>query len=144
MDKVIAMEQTEKEQQIRREYEAKEQEIESKMKRVYLDSLHRLFSNMFESDKDFKRLLPIADQTISEKKEDYRVRFEIIVSELKNFVMKQHDARDEELRMFFECLDDTKTEANNDSLKKIDSFQYNQKRVRRNTRYWLSGNSYIL
>ena len=84
---------------------------------------------MFNDDGDFKKLLPVAPTILSDMKEEFRAKFEIVVKESKLFVLKNSHEKEEEVRLIQKCLTDETTASNNACLVKLEVFNHQKKEV---------------
>lgn len=94
-----------------------------------MENIESFFEGMFADDKDLKKFRTLASMELDELQETCRAKINIVVNELKFFVIKQHNAREEESRMFKKCLSDAKNENDSQSIIRIRQFQKEKKRV---------------
>jgi hypothetical protein len=90
---------------------------------------------MFLEDQDYQKLQLVAKERITDLQDDYHAKFEVILNELKHFVLKKHSEREDELSMFRNCLASAKKEVDDDCIKKIDEFSHYKKTVSKRNVY---------
>ncbi len=84
---------------------------------------------MFDEDADFKKLLPIAPAILSDMKEEFRAKFEVVVKEMTLFVLKKSQEKDEELYLIKKAVNDVKGGSDKECLAKLDTFYHQKKEV---------------
>jgi hypothetical protein len=84
---------------------------------------------MFDDDIDFKRLLPIAPAIVLDLKEEFRAKFEIVVKELKHYVLKKAKEKEEETRNINNCLNGVKNASDATSKNQLNAFYHRKKQV---------------
>ena len=84
---------------------------------------------MFNEDADFKKLIPIAPSIIYEMREEYRAKFDIIVNEMKHFVLKKSGEKQSEIAQIRECIKNVKKSSDSLCLIKLEDFQHKKKEV---------------
>jgi hypothetical protein len=94
-----------------------------------MDNIDGFFDVMFSDDKDLKKFRILAAVELDEMQETFRAKINVVVNEMKHFIIKQHAIREEELKMFNRCLVDSKTEMDNQSIVRIHQFQRDKKKV---------------
>jgi hypothetical protein len=129
VDSIIAMEEEEKALNSRREEERKQMEMDRLHNKAHILHIDTLFDRMFDEDADFKKIIPVAPAIISDLKEEFRAKFEIVIKEMKHFILKKTHEKDEELDMIQCCINDVKGETDKDCLLKIEDFYHQKKEV---------------
>lgn len=87
---------------------------------------------MFGEDEDFKKLVPIAPAIIYEMREEFRAKFEVVIKEMKHFVLKKSHEKAEEIAMIRKCIQDVKSESDRDCMVKLEAYQHDRKLVKCN------------
>jgi hypothetical protein len=129
VDSIIAIEEEEKVFAAKRLEEKKQTELNKLHNKAHILHIDTVFDRMFDEDVDFKKIVPIAPAIISDLKEEYRAKFDIVVREMKHLVMKKTSEKDEEVLMIQLCIKDVKGESDNECLKKIKEFYHDKKYV---------------
>lgn len=83
---------------------------------------------MFD-DAEFTKLVPIAPVLIIELREEYRGKVDAVVKELKTFVLKKSDEKEQEKWMIEECLRLTKEASDKQCLEKLDIYYHRKKEL---------------
>jgi hypothetical protein len=86
-----------------------------------------MFDAMFNEDKDFERIQSVAPVQINDLKDQYRAKFEIVVDELKHFVLKRSEDKKEEINSLMACINGVMKETDSVSVVKIKEFMHNKK-----------------
>ena len=84
---------------------------------------------MFNEDPDYKKLLPIAPTVLTDMKEEFRAKFDVVVKEFKVYVLKKTSEKDEEINMIYKCIGDVKRDSDKESLAKLELFYKQKKQV---------------
>lgn len=84
---------------------------------------------MFNEDADFKKLLPIAPAIISDLRDEFGAKFEIVVKEFKHLVLKKSAEKDEEIAMIQRCLNGVKKTSDKHSLERLEVYSHQKKEV---------------
>ncbi|KAI8800945.1 hypothetical protein BJ742DRAFT_839578 [Cladochytrium replicatum] len=129
IDDLIAMEEEDKVATAGKEAKVKQAALDSIHEASHIIGIDALFDDMFGADPDFRRLFPIAREAITELKDEYRLKFEAISVELKNTVLKKHGEKQGELSMFKTCVNEAKSERDQECLKQIDRYQNTKKKM---------------
>lgn len=85
---------------------------------------------MFNDDPDYKKLLPIAPTVLTDMKEEFRAKFDVVVKEFKVYVLKKSSEKDEEISMIYKCINDVKRDSDKECLVKLELFYKQKKQVR--------------
>jgi hypothetical protein len=84
---------------------------------------------MFDEDLDFIKLVPIAPAIINDMKEEFRAKFEIVVKELKHFVLKKSAEKEEETNQIKKSTDKVRAASNAKCEEKLNAFYHQKKEV---------------
>ena len=131
LDVLIAIEQTEKEAAARLEQDVQRQQQDELLKSLHLDHVDMLFDNMFREDMDLKKYRPLADQAIHDLHDEYRVKYEIVINDLRHFIAKQKEARADELKVYQKSVDEVKMDVDRECIDKIHGFHQYKKQMLR-------------
>ncbi|KAJ3107631.1 Dynein regulatory complex subunit 3 [Phlyctochytrium planicorne] len=110
IDDLIAMEEEEKILNAKKEEFRKKEEQDTLFSAAHILGIDTLFDDMFEEDLDYQRLYIAAPDRIQDLQDDYRAKFEIVVNELRHFILKRHSERQDEHKSFRECIRTAKAE----------------------------------
>lgn len=92
-------------------------------------NIDTLFDRMFDDDADFKKLLPIAPAIISDMKEEFRAKFEIVVKEFKFFVLRKAQEKEEEGNAIQRCIESVKGASDGLCLTKLATYDHQKKQL---------------
>jgi hypothetical protein len=84
---------------------------------------------LFQDDQDIKTLMPLAESVMRDIIEGYRAKFNGVVMEMKQDVLKQKEMREDELNAYRRCVSDASESLDRESIDRIHAFQQNKKRV---------------
>ena len=84
---------------------------------------------MFGEDPDFQKLIPIAPSIINEMKEEFRAKFEVVIKEMKHYVLKKSQEKEEEVTMIKQCISNVKIERDRECIKELESYMHRKKEV---------------
>ncbi|KAJ3415179.1 Dynein regulatory complex subunit 3 [Chytridiales sp. JEL 0842] len=127
IDDLIAMEEEEKIMNNKKEEMRKRKELNQLHEAAHIGGIDTLFDDMFLEDADYQKLLPVAKERILDLQDDYHAKFDIILNELKHFVLKKHHEKEDEIAMFRNCLASSKKEVDDDCIKKINDYSHFKK-----------------
>ncbi|KAJ1564306.1 Dynein regulatory complex subunit 3 [Cladochytrium tenue] len=82
---------------------------------------------MMGEDQDYQRILHTAPDRLTELQEAYRAKFEVVVDELKQFVLRRHAEKQEEEAMFDECLRTAKADVDRSCRERMDAYSHEKK-----------------
>ena len=129
MDDLIALGEEEKIANAKKGASKKSQEQDVQYKRAHIGGIDNLFERMFEEDQDYKRLFPLARQQVLDQREDFSNKFEIIIREFTSIALKKCLEKDEEQKMFKNCLATAKKEADAGCIQQLNEFSHMKKTV---------------
>ncbi|KAJ3321556.1 Dynein regulatory complex subunit 3 [Boothiomyces sp. JEL0866] len=129
IDSIISQEEEEKINAKRKQEQKRKQELDKLHQKAHILSIDSLFDRMFDEDQDYKRLLPIAPAILSDMKEEYRAKFEIVVKELKHFVLKKSQEKQDETNAIWACLENVKSTSDKECLHKLEVFHHKKKQL---------------
>lgn len=89
-----------------------------------------LFETIFKDDKDLAKYRHLADQMLKELHDDFKVKLDIVITELRHFVLKQVEIRADEIKLYQKCTDDVKGEVDKECISRIRAFIKYKKHVR--------------
>jgi hypothetical protein len=84
---------------------------------------------MFGDDPDFQKLVPIAPAIIYEMREEFRAKFDIVIKEMKHFVLRKSQEKAEEIYAIRKCVSDVRTACDDECTVKINTFHHLKKEV---------------
>ncbi|KAJ3191999.1 Dynein regulatory complex subunit 3 [Irineochytrium annulatum] len=131
IDDLIAIEEEEKISNTKKEDAKKKEELDVLHKAAHIGGIESLFEDMFLEDVDFNRLLITHKDRILDIQDDYRAKFEVIVNELKHFVLRKHAEKNEEIDSFRTCQSTAKGEVDAECLQKLDTYSHFKKQMLR-------------
>ncbi|KAJ3198692.1 Dynein regulatory complex subunit 3, partial [Dinochytrium kinnereticum] len=131
IDDLIAMEEEEKILNSKKEELRKKQEQDVLYEAAHILGIDTLFDDMFIEDMDYQRLQIAATDRILDLQDDYRAKFEIVVNELRHFVLKRHSERQDEHKSFKDCINNAKGEVDSECLKALDRYSHYKKQMLR-------------
>ncbi|KAI8830849.1 hypothetical protein BC829DRAFT_426505 [Chytridium lagenaria] len=131
IDDLIAMEEEEKILNSKKEELRKKQEQDVLFEAAHILGIDTLFDDMFLEDVDYQRLYISAPDRIQDLQDDYRAKFEVVVNELRHFVLKRHSERQEEHKSFMDCMQNAKGEIDGECLKALDKYSHYKKQMLR-------------
>ncbi|KAJ3262588.1 Dynein regulatory complex subunit 3 [Boothiomyces macroporosus] len=129
IDSIISQEEEEKINAKRKQELNQKQELDKLHQKAHILKIDSLFDRMFDEDQDYKRLLPIAPAILSDMKEEYRAKFEIVVKEFKHFVLKKSQEKQDETNAILSCLDGVKSTSDKECLNKLELFHHQKKQL---------------
>ncbi|TPX64203.1 hypothetical protein SpCBS45565_g06062 [Spizellomyces sp. 'palustris'] len=130
IDDIIAQEEEDKIVAARREQEKKRSEQEALYESAHIPSIDSLFNSLFTEDPDFQRFAPIiTPEPFTDLRDEYQAKFDVVINELKHFVLKRSTEKQEELEMFRKCLIETKEKTDAESWGKCKKFSGIKKRI---------------
>ncbi|KAJ3276416.1 Dynein regulatory complex subunit 3 [Terramyces sp. JEL0728] len=129
IDSIISQDEEEKINAKRKQDQKAKQELDKLHQKAHILYIDSLFDRMFDEDQDYKRLLPIAPAILSDMKEEYRAKFEIVVKELKHFVLKKSQEKQDDTNAIQSCLDSVKSTSDKDCLNKLELFHHQKKQL---------------
>ena len=98
-------------------------------KAAYVEELNgaQLFDAMYAEDTEGQKLneMPSVDELIM----DYREKFENICKQIFEFGLVEHEKRQKEVSMFWECLNEAKDDNKKDGMNHIDDFMDYKKKL---------------
>lgn len=97
--------------------------------KAHILRIDSLFDRMFDDDLDFIKLVPIAPAIINDMKEEFRAKFEIVVKELKHFVLKKSAEKEEETYLIKNSTDKVKASSDENCKLKLNAFYHQKKEV---------------
>jgi hypothetical protein len=127
---VIAQEEEDKISNARKEEHAQKALLDAEYEDAHISGIDSLFELMFLEDFDAQKLLPIGPTQINELKDEYREKFEIVVDELKYFVLKRSKDKNEEILSLELCMKNVLDETDMEGKKRLDEFMHAKKEVR--------------
>eukprot|EP00842_Homolaphlyctis_polyrhiza_P002068 jgi/Hompol1/2862/HPOL_003040-RA len=131
IDSIIAQEEEEKVAQAKKEEAIKRTELDALHTKAHILHIDILFDTMFGEDLDFQKLVPIAPSIIYEMREEFRAKFDIVVKELKHFVLKKSQEKAEEVAQLKKCINGVKGSSDELCKIKLESFQHKKKELLR-------------
>ncbi|KXS22377.1 outer arm dynein light chain 1 [Gonapodya prolifera JEL478] len=126
VDNLIAMEEEEKVLISKREAATRSKEEADRYDTAHIPRLATLFDSFF-GEPEFQRYAPLARDPVTACVDDYRVKFASVVGDLATFVLKKAKEREEEIRVFTDCLNASKRDADAECLAWIENFQHSKK-----------------
>lgn len=129
IDSIIALEEEANILAIKREEARKQMELDKVHSKAHILHIDSLFDRMFDADADFQKLIPIAPAIITDMKEEFRAKFEIVIKEMKHFILKKSSEKEEELLMIQTCIGDVKGESDRECMQKLELFYHQKKEV---------------
>jgi hypothetical protein len=129
IDVVMAHEEEEKIINSKRDSLQKQREQDEMYEEAHILGIDSLFDLMFNDDYDFNKLLPIGPAQINEIKEEYRVKFEIAINEMKHFVLKRSNDKKDEIKALMACVANVKGGLDKEAIARLNEFQHNKKVV---------------
>ncbi|EGF76279.1 hypothetical protein BATDEDRAFT_92813 [Batrachochytrium dendrobatidis JAM81] len=127
IDSIIAQEEEEKVILAKREKLRKHAELDAVHEKAHILHIEILFDSMFNDDPDFQKLIPIAPSIIYEMREEFRAKFDIIIKELKHFVLKKSQEKAKEIQQLHKCIDNVKGASDDLCMQKFQKFQHTKK-----------------
>ncbi|RKO84920.1 hypothetical protein BDK51DRAFT_12687, partial [Blyttiomyces helicus] len=131
IDDLIAQEEEEKVAIAKEEDEQKLKDMNALYEAAHIGGIALLFDSMFYDDPDAQKLYRVSPEQIAELREEYPLhplaKFEVVVTDLKHFVLKQSQEKSDEMAMFRQCLHDTKAESDEEGVKCINEYQHMKK-----------------
>ncbi|KAJ3000105.1 Dynein regulatory complex subunit 3 [Globomyces sp. JEL0801] len=131
IDSIISQEEDEKTNLAKKENIRKQMEIDNLNNKAHILYIDTLFDRMFDEDADFKKLVPIAPAIVIDMKEEFRAKFEIVVKELKHFVLKKSQEKQDECSMIEQCMNEVKNASDEQCLEKLTEFYHKKKELLR-------------
>ena len=131
LEVVIAQEEEEKISNARNEDQIQKGLLDESYDEAHISGIDSLFDIMFTEDFDAQKLLPIAPNQINELREDYKEKIEIVINELKHFVMKRSNDKKEEIKSIEICMKNARNDSDKESRKRLDQFMHDKKEVYR-------------
>ncbi|KAJ3037779.1 Dynein regulatory complex subunit 3 [Rhizophlyctis rosea] len=131
IDDLIAQEEEEKLVTAKKEDDKKREEQNALYESANLTNIDTLFDSMFNDDPDFQKLRLISPDHVHELREEYRAKFEVIVGELKHFVLKRTQEKKDEFEMFERCTKEAKGVMDDECVRELDRFQHLKKQLLR-------------
>nr|KAJ3419777.1 Dynein regulatory complex subunit 3 [Polyrhizophydium stewartii] len=129
IDSIIAQEEEEKVAASKKEEQRKRAELDALHEKAHILHIDVLFDSMFGEDADFQKLVPIAPSIIYEMREEFRAKFEIVVKELKHFVLRKSQEKAEEIAQLRKCVSDVKGASDKECMKRFEEFQHKKKEL---------------
>ncbi len=129
MEIVIAQEEEEKISNARKEENLQKELLDANYEDAHVSGIDSLFDLMFLEDLDSKKLLPIGPAQISELRDIYREKFEIVINELKHFVLKRSHDKKEEIASLESCMKNVRYEVDKEGKKRLNEFLHDKKEV---------------
>ncbi|KAH6601697.1 hypothetical protein BASA61_001901 [Batrachochytrium salamandrivorans] len=127
IDSIISQEEEDKVLMAKREALRTRLELDKLHQQAHILHIEVLFDDMFGEDLDFQKLIPIAPSVISEMREEYRAKFDIVIKELKHFVLRKSQEKKEEIRQLNQCISDVKGASDDECTQKFHLFQHKKK-----------------
>ncbi|KAI9357346.1 hypothetical protein DFJ73DRAFT_821505 [Zopfochytrium polystomum] len=129
IDDLIAIEEEEKILNTKKEETRKFKEISTLYESAHIGGIDTLFQDMLSEDQDYQRILPVAKERIMDLQEAYAAKFEVVLNELKHFVLKKHAEKNDEIAAFHDCLNATKNEIDAECLTKLNKYSHFKKQM---------------
>ncbi|KAI8915048.1 hypothetical protein BC831DRAFT_488112 [Entophlyctis helioformis] len=129
IDSIISLEEEEKVAAAKKEDQRKRAELDALHGKAHILHVDVLFDTMFGEDHDFQKLVPIAPSIIYEMREEYRAKFDIVIKELKHFVLRKSQDKAEEIAQVRKCISDVKGASDAQCLEKLEAFQHKKKEL---------------
>lgn len=129
MEVVIAQEEEEKIENAKKDGLKRQSDLNTLYEEARILGLDNLFDSMFSEDFDAQKLLPIGPVQINELKEEYRTKFEIVVNELKHFVLKRSNDKKDEIQSLETCIQGVKNESDQEAAHRLNEFLHQKKEV---------------
>ncbi|KAJ3027082.1 UNVERIFIED_CONTAM: Dynein regulatory complex subunit 3 [Siphonaria sp. JEL0065] len=131
IDDLIALEEEEKIAIQKKEEARKRQELNNLHLAAHIEGIDTLYDDMFNSDPDYQKLMPINPDRTMDLMEEYRAKFEVVVNEMRHFALKKRAEMDDELKQFNECLAGTKKETDGECIKMLNTYSHFKKKLLR-------------
>ncbi|ORX37504.1 outer arm dynein light chain 1 [Piromyces finnis] len=127
LDDLIALEEEEKITKSKKEKLEQRRKLEQLFEEAHIKNIDMLFQDMFEQDPDFHKLNILAPEKIQDLNEDYRAKFEIIIIEMKDFILKKHSEVQEEKELITKAIEDAKAETDSKGIKLVNDLEHRKK-----------------
>ncbi|KAI8834562.1 hypothetical protein BJ741DRAFT_565416 [Chytriomyces cf. hyalinus JEL632] len=131
IDDLIALEEEEKIANQKKEELRKLTELNALHHSAHIEGIDTLFDDMFGTDPDFQRLLPVCLERTTDLQEEYRAKFEVVVNELKYFALKKRTEMNDEMNSFNECIQQTKIETDGECIAMLNHYSHFKKQLLR-------------
>jgi len=101
--------------------------LEQLFEEAHIKNIDMLFNDMFEQDPDFHKIKILAPDKIQDLNEDYRAKFDIIIIEMKDFILKKHSEVQEEKELITRAIEDAKAETDAKGIKLVNDLEHRKK-----------------
>ncbi|KAJ3041156.1 Dynein regulatory complex subunit 3 [Rhizophlyctis rosea] len=131
IDDLIAQEEEEKLVTAKKEENKKREEQNALYETANLANIDTLFDTMFSDDPDFQKLRLVSADHIAELREEFRAKFEVVVGELRHFVLKRTQEKRDEMGMFHKCTGEAKSLRDGECVEELEGFMHLKKQLLR-------------
>lgn len=94
-----------------------------------MDDIDVFCKGLFDDDVELKKYKSLAPQELQDLEEDCKAKINVLIAELKHFIIKQHSIREDEMEMFSKSLNEAKSETDGVCIVKIHEFQREKKKA---------------
>jgi len=127
LDDLIALEEEEKILKSKKEKQEQRRKLEELFEEAHIKNIDMLFNDMFEQDPDFHKIKILAPDKIQDLNEDYRTKFEIVIVEMKDFILKKHSEVQEEKELITKAIEDAKAETDAKGIQLVNDLEHRKK-----------------
>ncbi|KAI9002253.1 hypothetical protein BC832DRAFT_560967 [Gaertneriomyces semiglobifer] len=129
VDDIIAQEEEDKIVAAKKSEDKRQAELDALYESAHIQNIDTLFSSLFE-DPDFRLFATlISPDPFTDLHDEFQTKCEVVINELKNFVLRRVKERQEEEGMFMDCLKSAREKVDGECMERLKAFGGVKKRL---------------